>query len=543
MGKDMGALHPIFRERLQQLFDATGCWANSTWRSSQEQQYFRDCYVNCNCNNCNPANEPGSSNHEAVPWGDAMALAADIGGDLNAAYDVAANYGLHFPIVSVEPWHIQPVEVPYAYYTGMPDGWGQSGRYTIRQGAKGQIVTDCQNRLNAHGYSVTVDGDFGPGTAAAVRQFQLDHGLASDGVVGPLTWQALDAEVDAPPPPPPPMPADRKMPNELRMSSQGAALIAGHEGLVLHLYNDPVGHCTVGIGHLVHEGNCDGRDSESRWAGREMSNEEAYQLFVEEDAPRYVEGVRRHIRVPLFQSEFDALVSFSFNLGADILDESDCTLARLLNASDYEGASNEFGKWVNAGGQRLEGLVRRRAEERELFRSEWNGSVTPTPEPDGAPGWPGRNLRRGMTGTDVSTFQAKLAERGWRIAADGDFGAQTEGVVIAFQQEKGLLSDGIVGADTWWAIWHVDVTSGAPAPRPSHPEWPGRYLRIGSQGEDVLLFQARLYERGWRWLDVDGDFGPNTAKAVIQFQQEKGLTVDGVVGPSTWNSFWTAPVS
>lgn len=551
MGKDMGALHPIFRDRLQRLFDATGCYANSTWRSSQEQQYFRDCYVNCNCNNCNPANEPGSSNHEAVPWAEAMALAADIGGDLDAAYDVCADYGLHFPIRSSEPWHVQPVEVPYAYWTGLPDGWADpesdGGRYTVRKGARGQVVVDLQQRLVVHGAAIGVDGDFGAATEAAVVSFQDAHGLEADGIVGPDTWGALDGEpatpTPVPPPPADPVPvANRKPPGELRMSSQGAALIASHEGLVRHLYNDPVGHCTVGIGHLVHQGNCDGRDSESRWAGRELSNEEVYKLFIEEDVDRYQDGVRRHIGVPLFQSEFDALTSFSFNLGADILDEGSCTLARLLNASDYEGASNEFAKWVNAGGQRLEGLVRRRAEERELFRSEWNGSVTPTPDA-GEPGWPGRNLRRGMAGADVATFQARLAERRWSITADGDFGAQTEGVVIAFQGEKGLIADGIVGADTWWAIFHAEVTGGAPVPAPDHPSWPGRYLRIGSSGEDVATFQARLVERGWSWLTADGDFGTDTARAVLQFQQEKGLTADGVVGPSTWNSFWTAPVS
>lgn len=551
MGKDMGALHPIFRDRLQRLFDATGCYANSTWRSSEEQQYFRNCYVNCNCNNCNPANEAGSSNHEAVPWGEPMGLAADIGGDLAAAYDVCSDYGLHFPIHSSEPWHIQPVEVPYAYWTGLPDGWADpdsgGGRYTIRKGSKGSVVVDLQQRLVVHGAGIDVDGDFGTVTESAVVRFQETHGLTVDGIVGPSTWAALDAEpaVPAPTPPAPadPVPiANRKPAGELRMSSQGAALIATYEGLVLRLYNDPVGHCTVGIGHLVHQGNCDGRESESRWAGRELSNEEAYKLFIEEDIGRYEDGVRRHITVALFQSEFDALVSFSFNLGADILDEADCTLARLLNQGDYEGASNEFGKWANAGGQRLEGLVRRRAEERELFRAEWNGSVTPTPDA-GAPGWPGRNLRPGMSGQDVRQFQAELATRRWAITADGDFGNQTEGVVMAFQAEKGLIADGIVGADTWWAIFHSEVTGGPPAERPSHPEWPGRYLRQGDQGDDVRAFQQRMVERGWTWVDVDGDFGPTTYKAVVQFQQEKGITVDGVVGPSTWNSFWTAPTS
>jgi peptidoglycan hydrolase-like protein with peptidoglycan-binding domain len=146
-----------------------------------------------------------------------------------------------------------------------------------------------------------------------------------------------------------------------------------------------------------------------------------------------------------------------------------------------------------------------------------------------------------MTGTDVSQFQQKLADRGWSLTVDGNFGPETERVVIAFQQEKGLLADGVVGADTWYAIWHADVT-GEPAPPPSHPDWPGRYLREGDSGDDVRTFQAQLASRDWG-VDVDGDFGQQTYVAVVQFQQEKGLTVDGIVGPSTWNSFWTAPLS
>lgn len=548
MGKDMGALHPIFRERLERLFADTGCWANSTHRSSEEQQYFRDCYVNCNCNNCNPANAAGSSNHEAVPWGEAMGLAADIAGDLDHAADICSDYGLHFPIRSVEPWHIQPVEVPYAYWTGLPDGWegGGGGRYTLRKGARGQVVVELQQRLNVHGHDVSVDGDFGGGTEAAVRRFQETHGLDADGLVGPATWGALDAEPAQPQPAPPapsePVPVSgRKPAAELRLSSQGAAMIANHEGAIPRLYNDPVGFCTVGIGHLVHRNNCDGREEESRWVGRELTSEEMYQLFIDEDIVRYVDGVRRHIRVPLYQSEFDALVGFSFNLGAEILDESDCTLARLLNQGDYEGASNEFGKWVNADGRRLEGLVRRRAEERELFRSEWNGSVTPTPDA-GEPGWPGRNLRSGHSGEDVRQFQQKLADRRWNIVADGAFGIHTEQVIISFQQDKGLIADGVVGADTWHAIFHSEVTSQS-VEVSSHPQWPGEYLRRGAEGEQVRTFQQQLIDRGWGWIgSADGDFGANTHKAVTQFQQEKGLTVDGVVGPSTWNSFWTAPV-
>ncbi len=62
----------------------------------------------------------------------------------------------------------------------------------LRQGAKGAAVTQLQQKLRAHGYNLSVDGDFGPRTAEAVRGFQRAKGLGVDGVVGPKTWAALN---------------------------------------------------------------------------------------------------------------------------------------------------------------------------------------------------------------------------------------------------------------------------------------------------------------------------------------------------------------
>lgn len=146
------------------------------------------------------------------------------------------------------------------------------------------------------------------------------------------------------------------------LSTNGAAMIAGHEGKSNRLYNDPVGHCTIGIGHLVHRGNCNGSEPESFRRG--LSDEEVYDLFIR-DAKRFIDAVNRLITVPLSQNQFDALVSFTFNLGEGALEES--TLRRKLNAGDYAGAANEFGRWVKADGEVLPGLVRRRREEAELF--------------------------------------------------------------------------------------------------------------------------------------------------------------------------------
>lgn len=80
-----------------------------------------------------------------------------------------------------------------------------------------------------------------------------------------------------------------------------------------------------------------------------------------------------------------------------------------------------------------------------------------------------------------------------------------------------------------------------PAPTPTVPAFPGT-VRRGSKGAVVGLYQARLKARGWN-INVDNDFGPATENIVRQFQAEKGLVVDGIAGPATWNKLWTSPVT
>lgn len=81
----------------------------------------------------------------------------------------------------------------------------------------------------------------------------------------------------------------------------------------------------------------------------------------------------------------------------------------------------------------------------------------------------------------------------------------------------------------------------SPAPTPNHP-WPGVYVARGAKGDIVRTIQARFQARGWS-IVVDGDFGPATDRVVRQFQAEKGLGADGIVGPMTWNALWNAPIT
>lgn len=153
------------------------------------------------------------------------------------------------------------------------------------------------------------------------------------------------------------------------LSPQGVDFIKGWEGFRDQLYNDPVGHCTVGYGTLVHTGNCDGRTAEQPYLNG-VSEESATQLLAQE-ATKFQQLINGKVTVPLNQNQNDALVSFVYNVGGGNFQKS--TLLRLLNQGNYSSVPTELKKWTKArqAGQLIDlpGLVRRRAAEAELFQT------------------------------------------------------------------------------------------------------------------------------------------------------------------------------
>ncbi|WP_433647466.1 lysozyme [Kosakonia pseudosacchari] len=146
----------------------------------------------------------------------------------------------------------------------------------------------------------------------------------------------------------------------MQTSEKGVALIKSFEGLSLTAYKDSVGVWTIGYGwtQLV--------DGKPISAGMIIKQDTAERL-LKTGLVSYESDVSKLVKVKLNQGQFDALVSFAYNLGSRSLSTS--TLLRKLNAGDYAGAADEFPRWNKAGGQVLAGLSRRREAERALFLS------------------------------------------------------------------------------------------------------------------------------------------------------------------------------
>src|SRR5258707_11391873 len=125
------------------------------------------------------------------------------------------------------------------------------------------------------------------------------------------------------------------------LSEQGVQLIAKFEGTVLHLYEDPSGNATIGIGHMVHLGTINGSEPQAFKNG--ITQAQAYDL-LKTDAQKAADCVAAHVTVPLSQPQIDALISFVFNVGCGAFQTSD--LLTLLNQGNYASVPVQLMRWV-----------------------------------------------------------------------------------------------------------------------------------------------------------------------------------------------------
>ena len=209
------------------------------------------------------------------------------------------------------------------------------------------------------------------------------------------------------------------------------------------------------------------------------------------------------------------------------------------------GTANAVRAFQRKYGLTVDGVVGRDTwtELYDQFRSIQSDNGTPN-------AYPGTALREGASGQNVRLVQfwLKIARTVYpslsNVTVDGRFGSATAAAVRRFQTYFGLTSDGVVGRTTWNKLYEVynDIANKLLSSSLRPGEYPG-VLRNGSSGTAVrelqfYLYLMSAYESSIPAIGIDGQFGASTEAAVRAYQRFAGLTVDGIVGRTTWNSLY-----
>jgi lysozyme len=142
----------------------------------------------------------------------------------------------------------------------------------------------------------------------------------------------------------------------MKISNEGKNLIKYFEGCKLEAYLDAVSTPTIAYGR-----------TKGVTIGDTCTQEQA-EAWLDEELVEYENYVNEAVKVPLTQNQFDALVSWTYNLGPSNLNNS--TMLKVLNSSSYDDVPTQIKRWNKAGGKVLDGLVRRREAEALLFKGE-----------------------------------------------------------------------------------------------------------------------------------------------------------------------------
>ena len=150
------------------------------------------------------------------------------------------------------------------------------------------------------------------------------------------------------------------MNNDLKTSQEGISLIKSFEGCELTAYRCSANVPTIGFGHTA--GVSDG----------DTCTQEEAENMLAEALEEFEDYVKNYVESELQQNEFDALVAWTYNLGPANLKES--TMLKELNSGNFEEVPRQMKRWNRAGGEVLDGLIRRREAESRLFKGEaWEG--------------------------------------------------------------------------------------------------------------------------------------------------------------------------
>ena len=214
-----------------------------------------------------------------------------------------------------------------------------------------------------------------------------------------------------------------------RIGQAGLDLIKQYEGCRLAAYRCAAGVWTIGYGHTagVHSGMTITQAQADAYLQQDIAKFEGYV-----NNPAYVP-----ITANLNQNQFDALVSFAFNLGAG-------NLRKLCKGRTAAQIAQAMTQYCKANGKVLAGLRRRRAAEQALFNKPVS-AATPA-QNQNTEDYNMKTIKKGSKGNAVKVWQIIIG-----AAADGIFGSGTESATKTWQSKHGLAADGIVGKMSWKA--------------------------------------------------------------------------------------------
>lgn len=293
----------------------------------------------------------------------------------------------------------------------------------------------------------------------------------------------------------------------LTISNYGINLIKKFEGCRLSAYKDAVGVITIGYGWTKPI------DGKALTMGTTITQAKADAL-LKEGLKSYEQKVLKYdSRYHWNQNQFDALVSFAYNIGS--IDQLTASGTRSIAE-----IAEKITAYQKAGGKTLPGLVKRREAEKQLF-------LTPvsTPAPSDTASAPpltslptAPDVQNNNPEEDIRSIQTWLnACYKTGLSADGIFGPKTRAALLkAFQKETGCIHiDGIWGSESKTAAsFHI--------------------LKKGTTGILVTIWQACLICYGFLPGKIDGNFQETTLNATLFFQKTGSLIQDGIVGSKTW---------
>ncbi|MDD7366130.1 MAG: peptidoglycan-binding protein, partial [Clostridiales bacterium] len=396
----------------------------------------------------------------------------------------------------------------------------------LKKGDKGDAVKALQQKLINLGYLTgSADGVFGEDTRKAVMAFQSARGLKADGQAGSATLAALNTASSTPDTAAPD--ASEITATLLKKGDKGDQVKALQQNLILLGYLTgeadgqfgPATKAAVTAFQAASGLRADGQAGEKTLeaiasAVRAVSNAGTLRKGSRGDAVKALQ--QKLIALGYLSGSADGLFGDSTAKAVMAFQAAQSLTADGVAGSATISALNKAYQGGATGG----GTVTAPAD-----ISKDQVTILPGEQPSSYP-----MIKYGAEGDAVERLQTRLKELGYFDGTvGGNFGTITRAAVMAFQAAANLTADGIVGGDTWAALY----ASNAPAA-------PSSTLKPGDKNDSVKAMQTRLIQLGYLTGSADGDFGDNTRAAVRAFQTAAKLTADGIAGPQTLSALYAS---